>query len=105
MASITAGSPVPAGCSRRTSARTCSTEADDRLPTAASEARVGSRASAGRPRVSHDGVDHLGPARVGDPVLDVGDVEALVGEEALHVGPEVAADDVGHRGGEHDPQP
>ena len=86
------------------SASTCSTEADDRLPIAASERRVGARASASEPERRGDGVDHLGAAGMATQCRTSADVEVVGVEERLHVVAEVRRDHVGDPGGEHDAQ-
>ena len=79
--------PVPSA--HRVARGRAAPSADDRLPTAASDAQVTSSAPSGRLQGPLHGLEDLGPAGVRDPVRDVGLLEAVVGEEALDVRPEV----------------
>ena len=77
---------------------TCSTDADDRLPTSASERQVSSSASSGRAECRGDRLDDLRAAGVTHPGVDVVDVEAVGSQEAGDVVAEVAFDDPGTSG-------
>jgi hypothetical protein len=95
--------PGAGGRSRRVSASTCRTEAEERLPIAAEDARVSARSTSVSPRVSRS-VDDLGPAGVADPPADVGPGQAVIGQEPVDVLADITPDDSGHLGVEHDPQ-
>ena len=75
------GAGQRAGAASRVSRRTCRTEADDRLPTSASERQVSSRARAGSPSGVADRLQHLRAARVADPGGHVLGLEVVVGQE------------------------
>ena len=98
------GCPASGGRSRRCLSSTCSTETDDRLPTAASDSQVSATASRGTSSAASQRLDDLRAAGVADPPADVVAGQAVVGEEGVDVGAQVALDEARHRGVEHDPQ-
>ena len=72
MAMSTPGLPA-GGRLAMVSRSTCSTDADDRLPTSASDRQVSSRASSGESERRGDRLDHLRAARMAHPGTDVAD--------------------------------
>ena len=71
---------------------TCSTDADERLPTSASDRQVSSRASGRRVQRRGDRLDHLGAAGMTHPCADVADLEVMGRKEFRHVVGQVAFD-------------
>ncbi len=61
---------------------TCSTDADDRLPTSASERQVNSSASSGRSEAGDDRLDHLRAAGMAHPGADVVDGQVVLAKES-----------------------
>ena len=74
------------GRSRRVSSRTCSTEADDRLPMRASESQVSDVVAGDLERLLQR-LDDLGAAGVADPPADVLAGQPVLGEELVDVPP------------------
>ena len=96
--------PGAGGRSRRVSSSTCSTDAEDRLPTRASDSQVSRTASRGTSSAASSASITFGPAGVADPPADVGAGQPVVGEELVDVAAQVALDHRRHLGVEHDPQ-